>query len=144
MKPVNRLIFLGGSLLLVTTMAPVTALAVEPLPQTSGFGAFFQALLGLLVVLGMLYGFFWLLRRYGPTQMGAQGIVRVVGGVMLGPRERLVVVEVDDTWVLVGVASGQVNTLHTLKKPEGADTTPTPASPPFADKLSDLLRRAKS
>lgn len=124
-------------------MAPAMAMAAEPLPQTSGFAAMFQALLGLAVVLGLLYGFFWLLRRFGPTQTGAQGVVKVVGGVMLGPRERLVVVEVEDTWVLVGVAAGHVSTLHTLAKPEGVDTTPMPASPPFAEKLADLLRRGK-
>lgn len=125
-------------------MAPLTGYAAEALPQTSTLGALFQALFGLAVVLGMLYGFFWLLRRYGPTQSGAQGVVKVVGGVMLGPRERLVVVEVENTWVLVGVAAGHVSALHTLAKPEGVDTTPQPVSPPFADKLSDLLRRAKS
>ncbi|MDD5367199.1 MAG: flagellar biosynthetic protein FliO [Gallionellaceae bacterium] len=130
--------------ILLTGMIPAAAHAADALPQTSAFGAFFQALMGLMVVLGMLYGFFWLLRRYGPVQTGAQGVVKVVGGVMLGPRERLVVVEVEDTWVLVGVASGHVSTLHTLAKPEGVDTTPVPASTPFADKLSELLRRAKS
>jgi flagellar protein FliO/FliZ len=127
--------------LLLSGLVPLAADAADAVPQTSAFGAFFQALIGLLVVLAMLYGFFWLLRRYGPAQGGAQGVVKVVGGVMLGPRERLVVVEVEDTWILVGVAAGHVSTLHTLAKPEGVDTTAQPVSPPFADKLSDLLRR---
>lgn len=133
-----------GSVILLSGMAPLGARAAEAMPQTSAFGAFFQALVGLLIVLGMLYGFFWLLRRFGPVQSGAQGVVKVVGGVMLGPRERLVVVEVENTWVLVGVASGHVSALHTLAKPEGVDTSALPASPPFADKLSDLLRRPKA
>ncbi|MFA5082719.1 MAG: flagellar biosynthetic protein FliO [Hydrogenophilaceae bacterium] len=130
--------------ILLSGMMPTAVHAADALPQSSAFGAFFQALMGLVVVLAMLYGFFWLLRRYGPVQTGAQGVVKVVGGVMLGPRERLVVVEVQNTWVLVGVASGHVSTLHTLAKPEGIDTTPVPASAPFADKLSELLRRTKS
>lgn len=128
---------------LLVLFSPVVV-AAEAIPQTSAFGAFFQALMGLLVVLAMLYGFFWLLRRYGPTQTGAQGVVKVVGGVMLGPRERLVVVEVQDTWVLVGVAAGHVSALHTLAKPEGVETAPVTSAPPFADKLSELLRRNKS
>lgn len=135
MNPLRR------PVILLSGMAPFAVAAADALPQTSAFGAFFQALLGLAVVLGMLYGFFWLLRRYGPVQSGAQGAVKVVGGVMLGPRERLVVVEVQDTWVLVGVAAGHVSTLHTLAKPEGVDVSPVPVSSPFADKLSDLLRR---
>lgn len=143
MKDYCRLATSGGLLILLPVLAPV-AVAAEGMPQTSAFGAFFQALMGLLVVLAMLYGFFWLLRRYGPAQSGAQGVVKVVGGVMLGPRERLVVVEVENTWVLVGVAAGHVSTLHTLAKPEGVETMPATASPPFADKLSDLLRRTRS
>lgn len=134
----------GWPVLWLSGMVPCAAQAAEGLPQTSSFGAFFQALLGLLVVLAMLYGFFWLLRRFGPGQTGAQGVVKVVGGVMLGPRERLVVVEIENTWVLVGVASGHVSALHTLTKPAGVDTTPGPVSPPFADKLADLLRRPKA
>jgi flagellar protein FliO/FliZ len=136
--------FPGRLVILAWGMAPALGVAAEPMPQTSAFGALFQALLGLVVVLGLLYGFFWLLRRYGPTQTGAQGVVKVVGGVMLGPRERLVVVEVQGTWVLVGVAAGHVSTLHTLAKPEGVDGAAMPVSPPFADKLADLLRRGKS
>ena len=135
--------FAPGLAVSLSGMLPAVARAAEAVPQTSTFAALFQALFGLAVVLGLLYGFFWLLRRYGPAQSGAQGVVKVVGGVMLGPRERLVVVEVEDTWVLVGVAAGHVSTLHTLAKPEGVDTTPQPVAPPFADKLADLLRRPK-
>lgn len=134
-----------GPVFLFLATASSVASAAEPLPQGSGFAAFFQALVGFAIVLGLLYGFFWLLRRFGPAQSGAQGLVKVVGGVMLGPRERLVVVEVQDTWVLVGVAAGHVSTLHTLPKPEGVET-PAPAqaiSVPFSDKLADLLKRSK-
>jgi flagellar protein FliO/FliZ len=135
------MIFAKRLVILLAGMVPAYAHAAEALPQTSAFGAFFQALMGLLIVLAMLYGFFWLLRRYGPVQNSAQGVVKVVGGVMLGPRERLVVVEVENTWVLVGVAPGHISTLHTLTKPEGIDTTTLPTAQPFADKLSELLRR---
>jgi flagellar protein FliO/FliZ len=63
----------------------------------------------------------------------------VVGGVMLGPRERLVVVEVGDTWLLLGVGGGQVNILHTLPRPSGYVPSPHDPLPGFADKLKDLL-----
>jgi flagellar protein FliO/FliZ len=132
------------SVFLVLAMASSAASAAEPLPQSSGFAAFFQALVGFVIVLGLLYGFFWLLRRFGPAQSGAQGLVKVVGGVMLGPRERLVVVEVQDTWVLVGVAAGHISTLHTLPRPEGVEAVSAQAvSAPFSDKLADLLKRPK-
>lgn len=110
---------------------------------TSTFGALFQGLLGLAIVLAALVGFFWLLRRFSPGQTGAQGVVKVVGGVMLGPRERLVVVEVGDTWLLLGVGGGQVTPVHNMPRPAGY-VPPVPGDltggmQGFADKLKDLL-----
>jgi flagellar protein FliO/FliZ len=119
--------------------------AAEP-PTVSGvstFGALFQGLLGLAVVLAALAGFFWFLRRFSPGQTGAQGVVKVVGGVMLGTRERLVVVEVGDTWLLLGVGGGQVTHVHHMPRPAGyvppvAGRLPG-GLPGFADKLKDYL-----
>lgn len=120
------------------------AAAAAP-PEVSTSGALFQGLLGLLMVLAALAAFFWFLRRFSPGQSAAQGVVKVVGGVMLGPRERLVVVEVGDTWLLVGVGGGQVNTLHTLPRPEGytpAVQAPLSTSiPGFAEKLKEFLSK---
>jgi flagellar protein FliO/FliZ len=138
------MISLRGFALLLLSMGPSVAWAAGAVPQTSGFAAFFQALMGLVIVLGLLYGFFWLLRRFSPGQTGVQGVVKVVGGVMLGPRERLVVVEVEDTWLLVGVASGHVSTLHTLPRPEGVEAASSQSahvSMPFSDKLADFLNK---
>ena len=103
-----------------------------------------QGLLGLLLVLAALMAFFWFMRRFSPGQTGAQGVVKVVGGVMLGTREKLVVVEVGDTWLLLGVGGGQVNTLHTLPRPDGV-TAPALQDPlsSFSDKLKEVLQRRK-
>lgn len=125
---------------------PDIALAADSaVSQVSTLGALFQALVALAVVLAALFGFLWLLRRLAPGQVGGQGVVKVVGGVMLGTRERLVVVEVGGQWVLVGVAAGGVSHLHTMARPEGADTV-ADAFPPasFAGKLSELLARRKN
>lgn len=122
---------------------PASAFAVEPIgPQSSSWSALLQALLALLVVLAALFAFLWLLRRISPVQTGAHGVVRVVGGVMLGTRERLVIVEVADQWLLIGVAAGQVNHLHTMPRPADysipADGV---AKSGFAGKLAEILSR---
>ena len=129
-------------------MLPTLAEAADAAPSPSMIGALAQALIGLLVVLALLYGFFWFLRRFGPAQSSAQGAVKVVGGVMLGPRERLVVVEVRDTWLLVGVAAGHVSALHVLPKPEGESpeglVPDKPLAASFSTRLTDLLSRPKT
>jgi flagellar protein FliO/FliZ len=125
---------------LIALASPAVYAAAE-LPAVSTSGALFQGLLGLGMVLAALAAFFWFLRRFSPGQSAAQGVVKVVGGVMLGPRERLVVVEVGETWLLLGVGGGQVSTLHTLPRPEGYTPAVPAHLPKFADKLKELLSK---
>lgn len=75
-------------------------------------------LLSLVLILGLFVLAAWLIKRYLP-QAGRAGPVKVIGATMVGPRERVVVVEVEDTWLVLGVGGGQVRTLHTLPKPGG-------------------------
>ncbi len=89
---------------------------VVPVSSIS-FGGMLQVFFGLLVVLAVVAATAWLLRRFSLGQHAIGGVVRVVGGVALGPRERMVLVEVGETWLVLGVAPGQVNTLHTMQRP---------------------------
>lgn len=115
--------------------------AADTPAYTSGWGSLLQGLLGLLIVLGLLYAFLMLLRRFSGPNQGMRGVVRVVGGVMLSPRERLVMVEVRDTWLLLGVSSGQVNLIHSMPKPP-AEELPSPSAPShFAEKFAAIMRR---
>ncbi len=83
-------------------------------------GSIAQMLVGLAVVLALLGGIAWLLKRYSGLRGTGSGLIRIVGGAAVGQRERIVVVEVGGTWLLVGVAPGQVRTLHTMPRIESA------------------------
>ncbi len=85
-------------------------------PGVSG-GSLVQVTLGLLLVLAMIVGIAWLLRRYGRLQSAASGSLKIIGGLSIGPRERVVLLQVGDTQLLVGVAPGRVQTLHVLDEP---------------------------
>ncbi len=73
-------------------------------------------LVSLTVILGLFVLAAWLVKRYVP-QVGKTGPVKIVGATMVGPRERVVVVEVENTWLVLGVGGGQVRILHTFPKP---------------------------
>ncbi|MDE2366759.1 MAG: flagellar biosynthetic protein FliO [Betaproteobacteria bacterium] len=75
-----------------------------------------QVMLGLGIVLALMAGLAWLLKRFAGTQRGASGVIRVIGGSAVGQRERVVLVEVADTWLVIGVAPGQVSALHSMPK----------------------------
>jgi flagellar protein FliO/FliZ len=79
-----------------------------------------QVVLGLGFVLVLMGGLAWLLRRFGGPQQGSAGTIKIIGGSAVGQRERVVLVEVADTWLVVGVAPGHVTALHTMPKGEVA------------------------
>jgi flagellar protein FliO/FliZ len=75
-------------------------------------------IVGMAVVLGILAALAWWLKRFGPARPGASGAARIVGGISVGARERVIVVEVADQWIVVGVAPGSVNALTTMPRQE--------------------------
>ncbi len=77
-------------------------------------GGLLKMLLGLVVVLAVMAGLAWLLKRLLPGAGGSHSVARIVGGVSVGSRERVVVVEVADRWIVVGVAPGSVSGLANL------------------------------
>ena len=104
-----------------------------------------QVTLGLFVVLLIIAAAAWFTRRFGHFQATAGGTLKIVGGLHLGARERLVVVQVGDQQLLLGVAPGRVSTLHVLSNPlDHSDANihrsqSVPGS--FRDKLNAVLKR---
>ncbi len=79
-----------------------------------GLGAVLQTLFGLAVVVALVFACAWVARRTGFAPSARGSIVRTVGGVSLGGKERVAVVEIGDTWLVLGAAPGNVRLLHTL------------------------------
>ena len=91
-----------------------------------------QTTLGLAVVLALIFGAAWLLRRVLPA--GRSGaLIKIVASQPLGQRERVVLIEVGEQWLLLGVAPGTVNALQTLPK---GSLPAAPAASPFARLLA--------
>lgn len=122
-----------------TPKAAQAAPVLEPLAT----GGLLNMLLGLIVVLMLIVGLAWMLRRSGALQGGA-GTLRVLGGLSMGARERVVLVQVGDTQLLLGVAPGRVQTLHVLTEPVVIGETGRSGSGGFAASLSAALKRGKA
>ena len=67
---------------------------------------------GLVIVIALIYGLSWVLKKYGNLPGANQIDMKVLGGVSLGTRERAVLIQVEGKKILVGVAPGRVNLLH--------------------------------
>jgi flagellar biosynthetic protein FliO len=132
---------------------PAPAAAPVTMPATSATGSLLQTLLALIVVLGVLGALAWFLKRYGPKAGGGSANLRVVGALNLGGRERVLVVEVGNQWIVVGASPGRINALATMPKQEGMDTgadgthaTLAPHTQPansFADWLKQTIDKRK-
>ncbi|AOI89878.1 flagellar biosynthetic protein FliO [Burkholderia pseudomultivorans] len=79
-----------------------------------GVGAVLQTLVGLAVVIGLVFGCAWLARRFGFQPARRGGPLKLVSSVAVGAKESATIVEIGDTWLVLGVAPGNVRLLHTL------------------------------
>jgi len=90
-----------------TTVKPVTAEAF------SLMGALNMAM-GLVVVIALILGLAWVLKKYGRLPNNNQVDMKVLGGLSLGTREKAILIEVENKRLLVGVTPGHIQTLHVL------------------------------
>lgn len=100
-----------------------------PPPAAMSSGSVMQIIFSLILVLGAVALVAWIMKRINLPQHGAASLLKVISGVAVGQRERIVLVEVNDTWLVVGVAPGQVRTLHTMPKgalPSGTQLSSAP------------------
>ena len=67
--------------------------------------------------------------------------VRIVSGVSLSNRERILVVEVADQWIVVGVAPGCINTLATMPRQETVASAASDPYPPHGKNFAAWLKQ---
>jgi flagellar protein FliO/FliZ len=73
-----------------------------------------QILVSFLVVIGFIFFMAWLMRRSGRFGYGSGQVIKIISSISLGMREKILVIEVGGENIVVGVAPGQIRTLHVL------------------------------
>ncbi|MDB5933871.1 MAG: fliO [Massilia sp.] len=129
-----------------TAPAPMPSAVRQPSATGTAAGSLIQTILALSAVLGLLALLAWFMKRYGPKAAGGSAHVRLVGALNLGGRERIMVVEVGDQWIVVGASPGRVNALATMPRKESADAAlPSNASlhphQPSASSFAEWLKQ---
>ncbi|BCX89201.1 flagellar protein FliO/FliZ [Methylomarinovum tepidoasis] len=130
------------------SLGPIAVMMVSPALAAAPAGgmppvAAGQWLAGLVVVLFLLLLALWGLKRLTRWQEPAGGKIRLLGGIALGGREKLLVVEVGETQLVLGVAPGRVQTLHVLEGDRRLQAG-EPATPPFARQLQQILNKRQA
>jgi len=95
----------------------------------SAVGSLLQTIFSLGLVIALLVGLAWLLKRFGPKTVTGGGTVKLVGALSVGARERILVVEVGEQWIVVGASPGRMNALATMPRQESAGIDPLNGQP---------------
>lgn len=95
--------------------------------------------MGLLIVLSVFFLCVWGVRKLSGLSVGGAEKMRVVGGLSLGLREKVILLQVGKKQLILGVTPGRIETLHVL---EGDDclikedtVVPATTDAGFAQKL---------
>jgi len=127
------------SVLAAEPIATATA-AAAPAVSSGVAGQLTQLVFGLLLVLGLIFFLAWLLRRVqqaGPAGKGQ--VIELIGSRALGPRDRLMLVQVGNEQILLGLSPGSITALHVLKEPVQVPGATEKATPEFAQRLLEML-----
>ena len=101
---------------------------------------YFQVFLGLMVVVVAIVAMAWMIKRIGHIQTRSSGAMKILGGVPVSQRERIILLQVGKEQIVVGVAPGQINTLHVLKEPIDVDAPTQTVQGSFYDRLQSVLK----
>lgn len=116
--------------------APPTEIAL-PMADPFSADALVQLLLGLLAVIALILLLAWIAKRaLGVPQSGRY--MRVLTGLPLGAREKIVLVQVGKEQLLLGVAPGRVSLLTRLEEPVGEPDKPDAS---FGQRILEAMQK---
>jgi flagellar protein FliO/FliZ len=115
----------------------MTGLAQPASPLSVGSVA--QLSLSLIAIVVLILAISWVLKRLKLAGPRSSGEIAVIDQLTVGPRERIVLVRVGESQVLLGIGAQGMVPLTPLTPPVVLKgSTPAPA---FTDRLRDLMKR---
>ena len=111
---------------------------VQPASPVS-VGSVTQLALSLAAIIALILAVSWVLKRLKLGTVRGGGEITVIDQLSLGPRERIVLVRVGESQVLVGVSAGGLVGLTPLAAPIAIQSPPDSAA--FADRLREFMKR---
>ncbi|MDR0217997.1 MAG: flagellar biosynthetic protein FliO [Enterobacteriaceae bacterium] len=130
-----------------TTTASTAITGTPSLSTSQTFSTgqtFMQVSSALGGVLLLIFFITWLTRRLGltPAKNKHHRLLNVKASCSLGPKERIVVVEVEESWLVLGVTAQHINLLHQLPAPsDEAEKEAVMKTLPFGQLLKNKLQQ---
>ncbi len=131
------------SLCLTTPVAAHAATMVNAAGTLSPALSLLQVTLSLLVILALIMGAAWLAKRYFSVHARTDTTIKMISGLSVGGRERVLLLEVGETWVVVGVAPGHISTLATMPRQIIAADNAGQTHPSFSAAMAARFRQMR-
>lgn len=105
-------------------------------------GQLLQLVLGLLLVIGLIFLLAWVVRRIQQNipVSGSQQAISLLASQALGPRDRLLLVQVGKEQILLGLTPGTIVPLHVLQEPIEVSKPEGRLGSAFAQRLAKALK----
>jgi len=107
-------LFCLAALLFFFCLDASAAELVKTPAETIGLTDYFKVLLGLLFVISLFLLSTFLFKRFNSGPMLGRGQLRVIDGLHLGSRERLMLVELKGKQHLLAITPGKINRIYTV------------------------------
>ncbi|GAB1265961.1 hypothetical protein NBRC116492_27710 [Aurantivibrio infirmus] len=99
-----------------------------------------QVLLGLALVLLSIFAIAWLVKKFGHGITSSNQNMKIVSQLPVGTREKVIVVEVGEKQIMLGVTAQQINTLQVFDEP-AIDTRTKREVSEFSQKILEIMRK---
>ncbi len=144
--------------LTVDSITPVTTIADDELstptlsstklsnaelsnPMSSSY--LIQLILGLVIVILCVVALAWVAKKVNKFHSSSDDSIKIISGISVGTREKIVLLQVGEEQLLVGVSPGNINKLHALNTPIiNADANPIDKG--FANKFKNIMADASA
>lgn len=103
-----------------------------------------QMIIALIFVLVAVVMLGWFSKRFIGASRSSGGKIKILSGTSVGSREKLMLIQVGEEQMLIGVAPGRVSKLHHFDNPVVEVADADPKLTPFALKLHQFMKKSQS
>jgi len=137
----NIVLLLANLFLLEVVQAEDKATPIA-ITSPSMAGGLMQIIIALGLILLLIAALAWITKRVTPGGQAYKLPMSIVGALRIGTREKIMVLEIADQWIVVGVTANQITQLSSMPKQESATINSIPnESNPFKAWLNASLAK---
>lgn len=107
----------------------------------------FQLLVGLVIVVVIILALSLTLKKFSIFSSSSSGIIKIVGGLALNSKDRLLLVQIGEEQILISASPGRVGKVHDMRtpiNPESINTVQQAGDGKFSSVLDFVTQRSRS